>query len=104
RLFASFALAGLAGAMKLPGLAIGSVPAWVALSSSRPWTARLRDLVLGGALAAAVVAAVVLPVLLTGGGEGVSTAEGFRGGYLRGRPGEDLAGVGWWYARWVYWL
>jgi len=101
-LLLSFAAAGLAGAAKYTGIAIATLPVWVALEQRRAWTRRLGLALAGGLVALALLAAGFGPVALQP--ERIYKAVHFQVVAIgkHGMVGTDIMGQGWQYARFVY--
>lgn len=103
RLALAFTLAALAGGVKYTGLYAGTLPLWVALR----WPGasagqRLLRVVEGGLVSLATFAIALSPALLNRNALVRDVFDIFYLGIFEGAPGQDLIGLSWVYAPYLY--
>lgn len=103
RLYLAFALAGCAGGVKYTGLASTSVPAWIALTwYGRSFRERVVSAFAGAVVSLVAFLVAIAPLLLAGSRLWRTIKAIAFVGLFVGQPGQNLSGVGWVYARYLY--
>jgi hypothetical protein len=103
RLRVAFALAGLSGGFKYTGLAVGSVPAWLALTwADASWRRRALATLEGASITALVFVLCIAPMLLVWDHFVRGVVLLGQVGLFVGQSGQNLRGEGPVYTRYVY--
>jgi hypothetical protein len=105
-LLGAYALAGLAGAFKYTGPSVAAVPAWLTLvwPDAAPWRARLGRLATGTTVMLGALGAGCFAIFFSWEQFWFTFSRLIEWTYGISMPGVDLAGVGWFYARYLYQL